>query len=274
MQNLLNFLYRFRTFGFFLVLEFFCIWLIVSFNQRQNASFLNSSNAAVARFTNFTDNTKNYLNLIEVNQQLLAENEFLRTQIALNNGDHPFTKDTLKRYDFISGNVINNTFQRSLNFFTMDIGAIDGVQPGMGVVSDKGIVGQVKSVSENFSTVTSLLHRNLLVSSTVKPSNTLCTVQWSGSSPYQAEARYIPNNPKHNKVSVGDSVVTSGYNSVFPSGVLIGIVSSLDLNIEDPFYNAKIDLAMDFTSLNFAYVIKSNLKEEKDSLEFEIARAK
>lgn len=271
MQNLLNFLYRFRTFGFFLVLEGFCVWLIVSFNQRQNASFLNSSNAAIAQINNLSNNTSSYLDLSRVNQQLLSENEFLRTQLALNSLNQDHSNPELQKYRFISGKVINNTYQRSLNFFTLDVGFKDGIQPGMGVISDKGVVGQVKSVSENFATVTSLLHRNLLISSSVKTSNTLCTVQWDGYSPYQAEVRYIP---RHIKLSKGDSVVTSGFNSVFPKDILIGTVSSFDLNIEDAFYKAKIDLAIDFTSLNYAYAIKSLLKKEKDSLELEILRVR
>lgn len=266
MQNLLNFLYRFRTFGFFLVLEGFCAWLIVSYNQRQNASFLNSSNSLIAWVNSVSSETSDYLDLADANLQLLEENKQLRSQLVLLR-EKPLDADTLlQKFNFIPAKVINNTYQRSLNYLTLDVGSIDSIAPGMGVIGNNGVIGRVKSVSEHFATVTSLLHRNLLVSSTLKASNTLCTVQWDGVSPRQAEAKYIP---RHIKIEVGDSVITSGYNSVFPSKILIGTISEIMLNPEDAFYEAKIDLAMDFTSLNYAYVIKSELKAEKDSLEFE-----
>jgi rod shape-determining protein MreC len=267
MQNLLNFLYRFRTFGFFLFLEVFCAWLIISYNQRPNASFLNSSNVAIGRLTRFTNNTGNYLNLTQVNAQLLEENEFLRTQLALVNQKRPQGDSSLKKFDFTAAKVINNTFQRSQNYFTLDRGRKHGIRPGMGVIADHGVAGRVKSVSDNFATVTSLLHRNLLISSTIKSSGTLCTVQWDGLSHYQAEVRYIP---RHVHLYEADSIVTSGFNSVFPPDILIGTVSSFKLSAEDAFYEAKMELAVDFTSLNYAFVVKSELKAEKDSLELEI----
>lgn len=268
MQNLINFLYRFRTFGFFLLLEGFCAWLIISYNQRQNATFLNSSNTAVAGFNQFTGGVSQYLALGETNQKLMDENEFLRRALALGNRDKKGPDSTIiKKFDFISSKVINNTFDRSLNFFTLNVGSEEGVEPGMGVISNEGIVGRIKSVSKHFATATSLLHRSLMVSSSIKHTNTLCSVQWDGRSPSEAEIKYIP---RHIHLQMGDSIVTSGYNAVFPSGILVGTVTSFELSDEDAFYEARLLLASDFTSLSYAYVVKSELKLEKDSLELEI----
>ncbi|MBV6643163.1 MAG: rod shape-determining protein MreC, partial [Cyclobacteriaceae bacterium] len=119
-------------------------------------------------------------------------------------------------------------------------------------------------VSQNFSTVISLLHRNLMVSSTLKRTNTICTVSWDGLSPIEAEVKFVP---KHIDLQVGDSVVTSDYNSVFPPGIMIGIVSEIEVKEEDVYYGARIDLTTDFTSLTYAYVISDDLKAEQDSLE-------
>ncbi len=268
MQNLINFLYRFRTFGFFLLLEGFCTWLIISYNQRQNAAFLNSSNTLIAGFNKYSNGANNYLALGETNQKLLDENAFLRRQLAIANRDKKGPDSTIiKKFDFIPSKVINNTFDRSLNFFTLNVGSEDGVKPGMGVISNEGVVGRVKSVSIHFATATSLLHRNLMISSSIKRTNTLCTVQWDGILPTEAAIKYIP---RHVKLQAGDSVVTSGYNAVFPSNILVGIVSDLTLTEADAFYEARMTLASDFTSLSYAYVVKSELKIEKDSLELEV----
>jgi rod shape-determining protein MreC len=268
MQNLINFLYRFRTFGFFLLLEGFCGWLVVSYNQRQNAAFLNSSNSLFAGFKNFSNGMSNYMALEDMNESLLEENEFLRRQLALANRDKK-TPDSviIQNYDFIATKVINSTFQRSMNYFTLNAGRMEGVEPGMGVITNEGVVGRIKSVSKHFSTATSLLHRNLMISTALKRTNTLCSVQWDGKSADEAEIKYIP---RHVDLLEGDSIVTSGYNAVFPSGMLIGTITKIDLTNAEAFYKCRLKLAADFTSLNYAYVVKSVLKHERDSLELEI----
>ena len=264
MRNLLDFLYRYRTFGLFIVLEVFCAWLIVKYNNRHNASFLNSSNALAANVSQFSQNTENYFSLKEVNQQLLNENERLRNLLVNKPFKYVSSDTTNERYQAIKARVINNTYNRSMNFLTLDIGNENGIEPGMGVISGTGIIGQVKSVSAHFSTVISLLHRNLMVSSFIDRTNTICTVQWDGTSPIKANVKYIP---KHIDVQIGDSVVTSDYNAVFPRGIMIGKISRVDAKAEDVYYEAEIDLSTDFTSLNYAYVIKDELKQEKDSIE-------
>ncbi len=264
MRNLLDFLYRYRTFWLFIVLEVFCAWLIIQYNNRYNASFLNSSNALAANISQAAQNTENYFKLAEINRQLLEENERLRDSII----SHPYVysgDDSIQTsYGATIARVINNSYQRSMNFMTLDVGENEGITPGMGVISGTGVIGQVKSVSEHFSTVISLLHRNLMVSSTIKRTNTICSVTWDGLSPIRAEVKFIP---KHIDLQEGDTVVTSDYNSVFPPGILIGVVSEINLKEEDVYYGAKIDLSTDFTSLTYAYVISNELKSEKDSLE-------
>ncbi|MDH5608732.1 MAG: rod shape-determining protein MreC, partial [Cyclobacteriaceae bacterium] len=212
----------------------------------------------------FSTNTSEFLYLREVNKSLASENAQLRQELI-----HYMTRDHIvdtAQLDFlyIPSKVVNNSFQRSINFFTLNKGTNDGILPGMGVVSAKGITGVVKSVSGNFSTVTSLLHQNLMVSSQLKSTHTLCTTQWDGASPLESNVRFIP---RHIPLALGDSVVTSGFNSIFPEGMLIGTVSSYELPDESPYYMARIRLANDFTSLRYVFVIANRMKSEKDSLE-------
>lgn len=267
MQNLLNFLYRLRTFWLFLLLEVICAWLIISYNNQHNAAFLNSSNSLVAGINNFGSNTSNYFQLREINERLVNENLHLREQVVNSNMVHH--QDTLqeRKYELFKAKVINNTFRRSMNFLTLDIGREDSISPGMGVISGKGVVGQVKSVSKNFSTVTSLLHRNLMISSWILRTKTLCTVQWDGTSHLEADLKFVP---RHIELMIGDTVVTSGFNAVFPDSIMIGTIKSFELNNEDVFYRAKIKLAVDFSSLDYVYLIHNTMKEEQDSLQQEI----
>ncbi|REE01697.1 rod shape-determining protein MreC [Marinoscillum furvescens] len=268
MQNLLNFLYRFRTFGLFLFLEGVCAWLIISYNNKQNAAFLNSSNSLVASINSFTNNTTDYFQLRKINERLVAENLLLRKELAnATMGQVVLDTTSSDRYDLIKAKVINNSFRRSMNYMTLDAGLNDGVRPEMGVIAGDGLVGQVKSVSANYATVTSLLHRKLLVSSSISRTRTLCTVQWDGDSPLEAELKYVP---RHIQIQQGDTVVTSGYNAIFPEGVMVGTISSFELEDNDVFYQAKIKLAVDFSSMDYVYLIKNKMIVEQDSLEAEV----
>jgi rod shape-determining protein MreC len=69
------------------------------------------------------------------------------------------------------------------------------------------------------------------------------------------------------KPVLGDTVVTSGYNAVFPEGIPVGIIKEVNLKDEALWYEIKVELAQDFGQLSYVEVVKSYLKHEKDSLE-------
>lgn len=264
MQRLLDFLYGQREIGIFLFLEILSIWLLVSFNQRHNAVYFNSSNYLAANISQSANDISAYFELNEINERLMRENEWLQAELRKRQTSPNSFADTVDRYKVIGAKVVSNTVNRSANFLTISAGTKDSVEVGMGIISSHGIVGQVKSVSQNFATVYSVLHPNLLVSSKVKRTQTKATVQWDQVDHYHASLKYIP---RHIKLNIGDSVVTSGFNSVFPENLPIGIIAELELEDQMTFYEARIKLSTDFTSLDYVYVIKDRLKAEKDAVE-------
>ncbi|SNS48160.1 rod shape-determining protein MreC [Ekhidna lutea] len=264
MQRLLDFLYQQREIAVFLGLEILSAWLLINFNNRYNASFLNSSNEAAASITQTTNDINDYFQLSEINEQLMLENEQLQQELRMLRSEKLNFLDTVDQYRVIGARVINNTFERAENFVTISAGVMDSVEVGMGVISSFGVVGQVKSVSDNFATIYSLLHPKVLLSAKVKRTDTKCTVQWDQETFDRAALKYIP---RHIKMKVGDSIVTSGFNSVFPENILVGVVDELHLEEHMTFYEAKVKLATDFTSLYHVFVIKDVMKNEKDSLE-------
>jgi len=74
--------------------------------------------------------------------------------------------------------------------------------------------------------------------------------------------------PRHLEVEIGDTILTSGYNTIFPPGVMIGVIKTVNLE-EDAtsFYSIDIDLATEFDALSYVYVVKNESKAEIDSLE-------
>ncbi len=266
MQRLLNFFYEYRAFFTFLLLEIFCAWLLVENNQYQSTKFFNSSNRLAAGILGFSQSTREYFSLRQINEELGRENAQLRTELerraqALT---IPVKNDSLVRYDFVSAKVINNSVAQFKNYITINRGEDAGIKPGMAAISISGAIGKVKSVSEHFSVLISILNIDEQVSSVLKRTGNFGTAQWDGTDPRIVNLLYVP---RHVQPLIGDTVLTSGYNAVFPEGVFVGIVKDVKLKEEALFYDIRVELGQDFRRLSFVKIVKSQLKTELDSLE-------
>jgi rod shape-determining protein MreC len=267
MQRLLNFFYEYRAFFTFLLLEVFCAWLLVENSQYQSTRFFNSTNRLAANILGFSQQTREYFSLRQINEEISRENAQLLTRLerqTQNPGTRIASSDSLVRYTFVSAKVINNSVAQFKNYITINRGEDAGIQPGMAAISTFGAVGKVKSVSEHFSVLISVLNIDEQISSVLKRTGNFGTTQWDGTDPRVVNLLYVP---RHVQPMAGDSVVTSGYNAVFPEGILIGIVKDVKLKEEALFYDIRLELAQDFRRLSFVKIVKSELKKELDSLE-------
>jgi rod shape-determining protein MreC len=276
MERLFYFLYRYRAFFTFLFLEIFCAWLIIQNNQFQGAKFFNSSNSFVAGLNSFSQDIREYFSLRETNRLLAEENATLRNKLeqrtqALNvvKGNQIVDSAIIKRFEFVSAKVVNNSVHRFTNFLTIDKGEAEGIKPGMAVISAAGIVGKVKTVSKHYGVVTSLLNKDVMVSALLKRSGHYGTIQWDGRDPDVVQFNFIP---RHVKPMVGDTIVTSGFNAVFPRDLMVGVIIKTELSEEALFHNITVHVSQDFRRISYVAVVKSHLKHEQDSLEYTIEK--
>jgi rod shape-determining protein MreC len=274
MDRIFQFIYRYRSFFTFVVLELVCGWLIIENNQYQGAAFFNSSNTIVGRINSVNEGIRDYFSLKEVNEILALQNTELRKKVeqqnqvlfSLKSAEVPDSV-IIKRFDFVPAKVVNNSVNRSTNYITIDKGNDFGIEPGMAVVGTGGAVGKVKVTSSHFSVVSSLLHVDIRISGYMIRTGYFGTIQWDGTNPEIINFEYVP---RHVKPIVGDTIVTSGYGGIFPDGIMIGTIHRIELGDGTPFYDLKVKLSQDFRKLTYVSVIKSNLKYELDSLEQQI----
>lgn len=275
MYRLFEFIYAYRAFIIFVMLEVFCGYLIVSYNVYQSVAFLNSSNRYASAIMGTSSDLTTYLGLKQENERLAAENarlleerETLKLALPLPLG--PVGLDSLERgFGFIPAKVINASIYRTDNHITLNRGSEDGISPGMGVMNSAGPVGIVKAVSAHYSTVVSLLHTELLLSSKLKKNNVFGTVRWDGRSPEQSILLYIP---RHEKPEVGDTVITSGFNNAFPEGITVGVISKVSIDPDDTFFDIQLKLSVDFHRLQFVYATRNDKAPEQDSLQNTLIR--
>ena len=271
MRRLFLLIYQYRAFFTFIVLEILSFWLVIGTSTFHNAAFFNTSNSVVASIFGLRQGVYQYFNLANENDNLAKENAFLRDLITQNqvqvlNTDSTLLSlvDTTIQYNYIPAKVINNSTQKTNNYLTVDKGSRAGLEPGMGAISSFGVVGVVKTVSNNYATLYSLLHGEMQVSSLLSRLGVFCTTKWDGLDPLYASLLYIP---RHVELQVGDSVTTSGYNAFFPEGIPIGQIKEFSIDENETFYKVIIELSTDFQSLSHVYIIQNSYRQEKDSVE-------
>jgi rod shape-determining protein MreC len=278
MERLILFVWQNRSFFTFLLLEIFCAYLIVQNNAYQGTKFFNSSNGLVAAMNSFSQSVRDYFQLSDVNRTLAEENAALKQSLEQQRKHiYPIQHipidssalvkaDTIvsNQYDFISAKVVNNHVDFYKNFITIDRGKDAGIEPGMAVISSMGAIGKVKIVSNHYSVVTSILHIDVMVSAVLKKTEHFGTIQWDGLNPDIVDLKYIP---PHAHPVKGDTVLTSGYNAIFPEGIMIGVIDDVKLNEAALFYDLKVRLSQDFRKISFVNVVKNHHHNEQDSLE-------
>ena len=212
---------------------------------------------------------KNYFYLRKINQELANENNLLLNQLdyykqlVANNPAESADAQPGRKYTYIPARVINNSINKQYNYISINKGSHHGVQPEMAVISSNGVVGVVLAVSGNFSTIISLLNRDFRISAKIKKNNYYGSLSWKGTDHYTAELSEIPY---HVDVQVGDTIVTSGYSAIFPEGILLGVISSYNIE-ESNFYQIEVELSVDYKNLVNVNVIRNLLRDEQTDLE-------
>jgi rod shape-determining protein MreC len=198
-------------------------------------------------------------------QRIVGQDAALKSQNSLRPDTLLLGGSKQATLPLVPARVINNSLREVDNYLTLNVGSADGVQPDRGVISAAGVVGKVQAVSEHYARVASVLHSKLQVAAQIKRDGTTGSVGWpEGTDFSHAMLDYIP---RQNKLVVGDSVVTSGYNSVFPAGVFIGTVESFTTEPNKNFSTVKLRLGVDFSRLTYVYVVPTPPHAERDSLE-------
>lgn len=251
----------------FLALEAVALVLFFRYHQQQQSRLYDISTGMRGRFMSSMDyRSKN--DLREENQRLQRENAFLRANLAsshlqtLHLKDSASTDSTYQQmYVFLPARVVDGHINLADNYFLLDVGATDGIEQGMAVISPNGVVGIVDRVSQHFSSVISVLHRQSIVSVRLARTGHSGSLVWPG---VRCDEALLNDIPSHVKVKVGDRVVTSGLSVVYPGGIPVGFVTEVSGQGED-FYRLKIRFSEDYRRIDQVYVVKNLYKEDIDA---------
>ena len=275
MRNLLNFLLKYNYWFLFILLEVICFVLLFRFNNYQQSVYFTSANVVTGKVYEVSGSVSSYFHLKSVNEDLLDRNMLLEQQIAnLENALRERQVDSVivnsirnldnKDYQIFKAHVIRNSLNQADNYITLDKGSSSGIRPEMGVVDGNGVVGIVYKTSPNYSLVISVLNSKSSISCKIVGSEYFGYLKWEhGDSRYA----YLKDLPRHAEFNLGDTVVTSGYSTVFPAGVMVGTVDDMSDSNDGLSYLLKIKLATDFGKLGDVRVIARTGQMEQQELE-------
>ncbi|MDR2469133.1 MAG: rod shape-determining protein MreC [Tannerella sp.] len=278
MQKLLEFLFSKRHWLVFILCEVISFVLLYRYNAYQRNIFLGSAHTAIGYVSSVSATVLSYIQLREENKLLNERNGLLELEVldleqqleTLRSEqlsyDEALPDSLMRQYQYISARVVNNSVSRLSNYITINKGAKDGIQPDMGVVSTRGVVGIVSTVDEHFSVVISLLNPKSKLSCKLKGRDYYGMLSWDGRDTQYAHLGELPNHVEFQK---GDTVVTSGFSAIFPPGIRVGTIVEMDNSHSQSFYSLKVKLATDFQRLKNIRVIRNLLQQERLTVERE-----
>lgn len=268
MRNLILLLRKFGALFLFLFLEFIAFFLIVNYNNKQREIFLYSSNLFSGKIMERYDASMDYFSLSAINDSIAAENARL-LGLVLNKEKpeifHPLPQDTsFQHFKIIPAQIANMSIKYRNNRFTIDKGTSDGIRAGMGVLSENGIIGVVHKVNSRFASIMPIINTQLQVSAKVKTKNFFGDLVWQ---PYDERKMHLRHIPKHANVAVGDTIVTSGFSTVFPADIPIGTIEKILLPSGSNYFDITVSLFNTIAKLEYVYIVDNKLSEFQKEIE-------
>ena len=212
-----------------------------------NSSFFTDINNLKAENTDLKNQNSKLEQSLRELENIKTENETLKEYLGLT--------EKYGEYKTVPGYVIDKDISNYSKTIVINIGKNDGIEEGMTVIADEGLVGHVISVTDSTSKIQTIIDTASSVSCLMSTSKDSIVCKGTLESNSELKAMYISTDAN---LVQGDSVDTSGLGGVYPKGIHVGTIKSIvnTKNITDRY--AMVETAVDFNNLNTVLVIKNN----------------
>ena len=271
MKNLIAFIAKYNHWFVFIILEAISAVLLFQYNSYQGSVWFSSANVVAGKVYEWNSEIESFFSLTKVNEELTQRNIYLEHQVSqLSSRITKLTDDQsflhsnqlqmLSSYKLIPAKVVTNETNKRDNLITIDKGEADGVKKDMGVVSGTGVVGIVYMTSPHYSIVIPVLSTHSNISCTIEKRGYFGYLHWNGG---PISLAYVDDIPRHAKFRRGDNIVTSGYSSIFPQGIMVGKVGYVFNSADGLSYRVQVHLSTDFGRLRDVCVIADESMKER-----------
>lgn len=248
----------------FIALEVLSIVMVSKNSIVQRYRIMGGVRNSQSAMWNTSRKVQYFINYRVENERLAQENLKLREDLeryrTIMDSRDSLTVEPL--YSYIQARVIKNSTNKQYNYIILNKGADKGIKPGMGVITDKGIVGVVNAVEKHHCQVISFLSADQRVSAKLTKNGSFGPLCWNGHSVMNAVMSEIP---AHTEVAVGDTISTSGFSTIYPPDIPVGRVAKISEN--GVALDLTVALFQNFSALQYVYVIVNNNIDEIKGLE-------
>ena len=276
MRNIFLFIRRYINFLFFLLLQVFSIYLIVHYSSYHKAVFSSTANQLTGKVNEQYSKVEYYFQLKKTNDSLVAANEKLynklRSDFELPDTSSKIVIDSIRidsmeryrKYHYFPAKVVYNSVAAQNNFIVLGRGSAQDLKEGMGIVDpNSGVVGIITDISKDFAVVMSLLHKDSHISGKLLKSGETGTLNWDGKTPNLISLTGIPKSAKE---AIGDTVISSGFSTSIPKGMMIGIVQEVKPDKSTNNFLIKFKTTANFYNLEYVYAIDNKQAENINNL--------
>lgn len=214
------------------------------------------------------DNVRHYFSLDKENERLAQENFQLSLQLrsyqeqaaaaAEQVATDSLAADAGEQFTYIPATIIKISSNKQHNYFILNKGYEDGVQPQSGVITPSGIVGIIDAVDKHYAYGMSFMNTGVSISARLSDEGSVGPLIWNGIS---KDGAILKEMPLQYKFEPGDTVWTSGYSSLFPAGIPLGTTGSSKV-VNGAVNEINVTLFQDFSALKYVTVVSNTGREE------------
>ena len=244
----------------FILLEVAALVLLHSSSTLQNIWLNRASHRTMAFLWGSGETVRSQFQMEELNRELQAENarlqERLRAYEALGVEQEELRHMAAREaaaYRYTPATVVKMSRNRTHNYIILNKGSEDGVHPQSGIISDLGVVGVVEAVDKHFSYGLTLMNPEMSIGARLGSSQLVAPLSWDGRHSGRAILRDLP---LHFEVAPGDTVRTSGFSTIFPPDIPIGITGDSRL-VDGSTRQVDVELFQDFSKLRYVTVVEN-----------------
>lgn len=264
MRSLLDFIVRHSYVFLFILLEAVSLVLLFGFNDPQREAYITSANGLSGTIYEWRTGIGQYFGLRKENERLAMENARLRERLyVLSDSARVDYENSASTGSVLVARVINNSVRHDDNYITIDRGLADGLRQGMGVYNSSGVIGVVMSAGRHHAIVLPILNGRTSISCKIMGTDSFGFLEWKGGNPYIAQLRDVPY---HSDAKEGDTIVTTGFSSVFPENIPVGTITNVERMKNGYTVRVGVRLAADMSNLGWVYVHSKTQDPEIDSL--------
>jgi len=269
MQKLIDIFYHFREYGVLILYTIISLWLYAVQSSGPVKTMRATALEIISTLESSISIVEDYISLKSQNRRLLEENIQLSSETNLLRNAARKYQDIKNMASFEQNDpstlklakIVHRTFGTEQTLFTINLGSNDSISADMPVLNDQGLVGRVIMVSPNYALIQPIINTDFKVSVYCEKTGVMGVVHWKGNDESQANLEHVPIS---SNLEWGDRLYTTEFSTFSSPNILVGTITAFKKN--EFFYDASVELAVDYSSLIYVFVDMRTSNREKEHM--------